>query len=116
MLAVAAGIGGGAAERGGDAAGEGADGGEEVAASEAALLAVGARGRCVDDGEAAGFLASGALERVRDAARLRRRHSAAGGLGWGAGDSKQFNSLLGSPHLWLYKKDKVIYKGKILIF
>jgi hypothetical protein len=70
----------------------------------------------VDDGEAAGFLASGALERVRDAARLRRRHSAAGGLGWGAGDSKQFNSLLGSPHLWLYKKDKVIYKGKILIF
>jgi hypothetical protein len=42
LLAVVAGVGGGAAERGSDAAGERADGGEEVAAGEAALLAVAA--------------------------------------------------------------------------
>lgn len=65
------------AERGGNAASEGGYGCEEVAAGKAALVVSGGGGR-VDDSEAARVPASGAVERVRDAARLLRfRHSAA---------------------------------------
>jgi len=72
-------------KRRGDAAGAGGDCGEEVDAGEAALAVARScrRRRHVDNGEAGRVPARGAVERVRDAARLLRvRHSAAGSLAW----------------------------------